>query len=108
MARITQIYLFPGIDPHRIRRSLGEIQNVTGVPRACTHQVDAWTDTVAANPGAFADAITGEPDYPCTAGQLIHNIDILEAMAKSADIGATIPHGERALQRATGKNVGLL
>lgn len=49
-----------------------------------------WTDTVAANLEAFAAAVEGRAEYPYTADQLIHNIEVLEAVAKSAETGETI------------------
>ncbi len=49
-----------------------------------------WTDTVVANLEAFAAAIEGRAAYPYTAEQLVHNIEILEAVAKSAETGETI------------------
>jgi len=53
------------------------------------HQYD-WTDTVVANLEAFADAVAGKADYPYTHQQLIHNIEVLEAIAQSAETGKTI------------------
>lgn len=41
-------------------------------------------DTVSANLDAFAAAISGKSRYPYTDEQLIHNIEILEAVAESA------------------------
>ncbi len=63
----------------------------TGEP----HQVERyeWTDTVVANLEAFAAAIAGEADYPYTAEQMVHNIEILEAVARSAEEGETIHLG---------------
>lgn len=56
------------------------------------HQVQRydWTDTVVANLEAFADAIAGVADYPYTHEQLIHNIEVLEAITQSAETGQTI------------------
>ncbi len=64
----------------------------TGQP----HQVERyeWTDTVVANLAAFAAAIAGDAAYPYTAEQLIHNIDILEAVARSAENGETVHLGD--------------
>jgi predicted dehydrogenase len=63
----------------------------TGEP----HQMERyeWTDTVVANLEAFAAAIAGEADYPYTAEQMVHNIEILEAVARSAEEGETIHLG---------------
>ncbi len=49
-----------------------------------------WTDTVAANLEAFAAAVEGKAEYPYTSEQLVHNIEVLEAVAKSAETGETI------------------
>lgn len=49
-----------------------------------------WTDTVIDNLGAFADAITGHAEYPFTPEQLVHNIEVLEAIAASAANGETV------------------
>ena len=49
-----------------------------------------WTDTVVANLEAFAAAIDGTAAYPNTAEEMIHNIDVLEAVALSAELGETI------------------
>ncbi len=49
-----------------------------------------WTDTVMDNLSAFADAIEGRAEYPFTARQLIHNIEVLEAIVASAASGETV------------------
>jgi predicted dehydrogenase len=49
-----------------------------------------WTDTVIDNLGAFADAIDGRAPYPFTADQMVHNIEVLEAIAGSAWSGETV------------------
>ena len=49
-----------------------------------------WTDTVMDNLSAFADAIEGRAAYPFTAPQLVHNIEVLEAIAASAASGETV------------------
>jgi len=55
-------------------------------------QVDRydWTDTVVANLEAFADAINGTTSYPYTSEQLVHNIEVLEAITQSAELGETV------------------
>lgn len=52
-----------------------------------------WTDTVVANLEAFADAITGIAAYPYTHQELVHNIEVLEAIAQSAEAGETVHLG---------------
>lgn len=49
-----------------------------------------WTDTVVANLEAFADAIRGRAPYPYTSEELVHNIEVLEAIARSSESGETI------------------
>ncbi len=49
-----------------------------------------WTDTVVANLEAFADAVAGKAAYPYTQKQLVHNIEVLEAITQSAETGKTI------------------
>lgn len=49
-----------------------------------------WTDTVVANLEAFASAIEGESAYPFTAEEIVHNIEVLEAIAASAEHGETV------------------
>lgn len=49
-----------------------------------------WSDTVVANLQAFADAIAGTAPYPYTHEQLVHNIEVLEAIEISAEQGETI------------------
>lgn len=49
-----------------------------------------WTDTVVANLEAFADAIRGRAPYPYTSEELVHNIEVLEAIAQSAENGETV------------------
>ncbi len=50
----------------------------------------AWTDTVVANLEAFASAIEGQSTYPFTAEEIVHNIEVLEAIAASAERGETV------------------
>jgi len=49
-----------------------------------------WTDTVVENLEAFADAIDKSAPYPFTHEELVHNIEVLEAITQSAENGATI------------------
>ena len=50
----------------------------------------AWTDTVKANLEAFAAAAQGRQSYPVTMDELIHNIEVLEAIAVSAEDSRTV------------------
>ncbi len=49
-----------------------------------------WTDTVVANLEAFAAAIRGTAPYPYTVDEMVHNIEVLEAIARSAETGETV------------------
>jgi predicted dehydrogenase len=44
-----------------------------------------WTDSVTANLVSWANACKGKEDYPYTHFELVHNIEVLEAIVKSAD-----------------------
>ncbi len=64
-----------------------------GLVDVAIHQTDAapvreqfaWNDTVRANLEAFADAIEGRAPYPFTHDEIVHNIEVLCAIARSAD-----------------------
>lgn len=49
-----------------------------------------WTDTVIENLLAFARAVRGEAEYPFKPDEMIHNIEVLEAIAESAASGRTV------------------
>ena len=49
-----------------------------------------WTDAVVDNLTAFADAIDGIAPYPFTNGQMLHNIEVLDAIEASARTGQTV------------------
>ena len=63
----------------------------TGQPHDI-HRYD-WTDTVVENLEAFADAVAKVAPYPYTHEELVHNIEVLEAIAQSAESGETIHLG---------------
>lgn len=63
----------------------------TGQPHQ-TERYD-WTDTVVENLQAFADAIANIAPYPYTHQELVHNIEVLEAIAQSAEGGETVHMG---------------
>lgn len=44
-----------------------------------------WTDSVMANLDAFAAAVHGQADYPYSAFELVHNIEVLDAIVRSAE-----------------------
>ncbi len=64
-----------------------------GVVDLTVHETDAapikeqypWNDAVRANLEAFADAIDRHAQYPFTHNEIVHNIELLCAIAKSAD-----------------------
>ena len=49
-----------------------------------------WSDTVVDNLEAFADAIANIAPYPYTHEELVHNIEVLEAITQSAENNETI------------------
>ncbi|MEH6494535.1 MAG: Gfo/Idh/MocA family oxidoreductase [Pseudomonas marincola] len=49
-----------------------------------------WNDAVLENLEAFVDAAKGRKDYSFTHTEMIHNIELLEAIAQSAENGETI------------------
>lgn len=64
------------------------VEAVTGQPeRVTTYD---WTDAVAENLKAFIDAAQGERAYPFTSEEMIHNIEVLEAIVLSSRSGETI------------------
>ena len=62
--------------------------SVTGHP--ITHRRFSWTDTVIRNLEAFAAAVCGEESYPFTMEQIVHNIEVLEAIALAAERRNTV------------------
>ena len=52
-----------------------------------------WHDAVSANLAAFAAAIRQEADYPISHDDMIHNIDVLEAIVRAADERVTVRIG---------------
>ncbi|MFZ3581762.1 Gfo/Idh/MocA family protein [Loktanella sp. DJP18] len=55
-----------------------------------TTQVFDWTDSVTANIAAFGAAIRGEAPYPYSDAELIHNIEVLDAIVRSAETGEAV------------------
>lgn len=53
-------------------------------------QVFDWEDSVTANLEAFAKAAMGEAPYPFTSREMVHNIEVLEAIARSAETGQAV------------------
>jgi len=58
------------------------------------HKALAWEDAVVHNLEAFAAAIGGEAVYPFTPEQMVHNIEVLEAIAISAEDRRTVEISE--------------
>lgn len=71
----------PGGQAHLTLARSGEVPDV---------EQFSWTDTVVANLTAFADAIDGISRYPFTDRELVGNISVLEAIARSAETGETV------------------
>ena len=53
-----------------------------------------WEDAVVHNLEAFAAAISGDARYPFTTEQMVHNIEVLEAIARSAEDRRTVQISE--------------
>jgi len=49
-----------------------------------------WNDSVMANLDAFAAAVKGKADYPYSDFELIHNIEVLDAIVSSAERGEAV------------------
>ena len=64
------------------------VESVTGQPNKET--MFDWTDAVAANLNAFRLACLGEQPYRFTNEEMIHNIEVLEAIANSAENRETV------------------
>lgn len=60
----------------------------TGKPLDVTEY--AWTDAVTANLETFAAAAQGRGPYPFTLEEMVHNIEVLEAIERSAEGRETI------------------
>lgn len=54
-------------------------------------EVFDWTDSVTANLEAFGAAIRGEAPYPYSDFELLHNIEVLDAIVRSAETGQSVP-----------------
>ncbi|MFV2092400.1 MAG: Gfo/Idh/MocA family protein [Hyphomicrobiales bacterium] len=63
--------------------------SVAGQP--VSEKVFQWADTVVANLEAFASAAQGKAPYPFSPGELVHNIEVLEAITMSAEERRTVP-----------------
>ena len=53
-----------------------------------------WEDAVVHNLEAFAAAVAGTTPYPFTNAQMVHNIEVLEAITRSAEDGRTVEMSE--------------
>ncbi|MDJ0639601.1 MAG: Gfo/Idh/MocA family oxidoreductase [Paracoccaceae bacterium] len=54
------------------------------------HKELEWEDAVVHNLEAFAAAIAGDAPYPFTPEQMVHNIEVLEAIERSAEDRRTV------------------
>ena len=50
---------------------------------------DKMTDTVKSNIESWADAVMGNSEYRFTNKEILHNVEILDAIVKSIDSGKT-------------------
>ena len=64
--------------------------------RGVVHSQLAWEDAVVHNLEAFAAAIAGKAPYPFTTEQIVHNIEVLEAITRSAEDQRTVKISELA------------
>lgn len=64
------------------------VESVTGSPQ--TETTFDWTDAVVKNLEAFKAACLGRQDYRFTHQEMIHNIEVLEAIAQSAENRETV------------------
>ena len=53
-------------------------------------EIFEWTDSVTANLEAFGAAISGEAIYPYSDFELLHNIEVLDAIVHSAETGQSV------------------
>lgn len=60
----------------------------TGAP--VDEAVYDWADSVTANIEAFARAARDDAPYPISQNEMVHNIQILEAIARSAETGQSV------------------
>ncbi len=60
----------------------------TGQPLAVTDH--PWEDAVVANLAAFAAAVEGRAAYPIPTWEMVHNIEVLEAIARAAETHETV------------------
>lgn len=59
-----------------------------------SHTALDWDDAVARNLEAFAAAINGAAPYPFTQQQMVHNIEVLEAITRSSEDRRTVEIAE--------------
>jgi len=64
------------------------VESVSGSPLKTT--MFDWTDAVVANLESFRAAALGEGDYLFTTDEMVHNIEVLEAIATSAEDRRTV------------------
>ncbi|MGI9416446.1 MAG: Gfo/Idh/MocA family protein [Geminicoccaceae bacterium] len=64
------------------------VEAVTGTPQV--EKTFEWNDAVVANLEAFHRAAIGEANYPFTLEEMVHNIEVLEAITLSASDRRTV------------------
>lgn len=70
------------------------VEAVTGEPHRTV--MFEWEDAVVKNLEAFRAAIRGEAPYPFTREEMVHNIEVLEAITRSAEDRRTVTIAELA------------
>lgn len=71
----------PGGFAHLALSQTGQETEITSYP---------WEDTVVTNLEAFAAAVHGRAEYPITVEDMVHNIEVLDAIAQAAETRETI------------------
>ncbi len=64
------------------------LRSRTGTP--VQQSIFDWEDTVSENLEAFVDAAMGRSTYPFSPEEMVHNIEVLEAIARSAEDNQTV------------------
>lgn len=67
---------------------------VSETGRYTVRNESAWEDTVVHNLKAVAAAIAGTAEHPFASGQMVHDIEVLEAMARSTEDRRTVEIAE--------------
>ena len=89
------MWLFaPGHEERKVEKALASLE-AEGDARPDLVILD-WEDAVVHNLEAFARAIAGTAPYPFTMEEMVHNIEVLEAIALSSEDRRTVEISELA------------